>query len=209
VLINADEEALVRSLRRQTFVFPTSGGEVVAGISLNPAASSWDGRGPGSSSSSASAQASSQPMAARGSVRAMPGGDVPVTDLGARGSVRGTPDGDVPLERMQVLTIQPGTLAYHGTFEANVEGIAENGICQMGRVAIHLFRTWHVCCNYTQCFEAIACVDLGTCHDLGIKFVVDRQTNVLLTEGILGIIPPSCVENICRASCRTEILLHK
>jgi hypothetical protein len=69
---------------------------------------------------------------------------VPVTDLGARGSVRGTPDGDVPLERMQVFTIQPGTLAYHGTFEANVEGIAENGICQMGRVAIHLFKTWFV-----------------------------------------------------------------
>jgi hypothetical protein len=78
-----DEEALLGSLHRQTFVFPTSGGEVVAGISLNPAASSWDGCSPGSSSSSASAQASSQPMAARGSVRAMPGGDVPVTDLGA------------------------------------------------------------------------------------------------------------------------------
>jgi hypothetical protein len=29
------------------------------------------------------------PGALRGSVRAMPGGDVPVTDLGARGSVRG------------------------------------------------------------------------------------------------------------------------
>jgi hypothetical protein len=183
-----DEEALVRSLRRQTFVFPTSGGEVVAGISLNPAALSWDGRRLDSSSRTASAQASSQPMAALGSVRAMPGGDVPVTDLGARGSVRGTPDGDVPLERMQVLTIQPGTLAYHGTFEANVEGIAENGICQMGRVAIHLFKTWHVCCNYTQCFEAIACVDLRTCHDLGIKFGGDSSSVASqLQQGIVQV----------------------
>jgi hypothetical protein len=91
-----DEEALVRSTCGQTFLFPTSGGEVVAGISLNPAASVWDGRGPGSSSSSASTRASSQPLAALGSVRATPDGDVPVIDLG-------------PLERMQVLTIQPGT----------------------------------------------------------------------------------------------------
>jgi hypothetical protein len=188
-------EAVVRSLRGHSYDFPNSPfSTVVAGVSLHPAASPWIreafGVSQGSSSSSASSQASSQPMAARGSVRALP-------------------DGDVLMERMQLMTIQPGTLAYHGTFEANVEGIAENGICRMSRSAIHLFSTWEDCCTYTRGFEAIACVDLGACHDLGIEFVIDRQTNIILSEGILGIIPTSCVENICRSRCRTEILLHR
>jgi hypothetical protein len=134
-------------------------------------------------------------MAAHGSVRATPDGDVPVIDLG-------------PQERMQVLTVQPGMVAYHGTFKPNVGRIAEDGICRMGRVAIHLFRSWQVCTDYVRRFDAVARVDLGACQELGIKFVVDLQGDILLTDGILGIIPISCVDNICQASCRTEFLLH-
>jgi hypothetical protein len=107
-----------------------------------------------------------------------------------------------------VLIIKPGMMAYHGTFEHNVEGIAQKGICRMGRCAIHLFLSWQECCSYTRRFEAIACVDLHACHGLGIKFVIDRQTNIILTEGILGILPISCVVNICSVRCRTHFLVH-
>jgi hypothetical protein len=41
-----------------------------------------------------------------------------------------------------------------------------------------------------------------------MKFVLDQRTNIVLTEGILGIIPIQCVDSICRARCRTEFLLH-
>ena len=184
-----DDEALVRSTRGQTFKFPASAGEMVAGVSLNPAASVWDNCGPDSSI------LSSQLAAVDGSVRAVPDGD-------ARDGNR------KQLERMEVLTIRPGMFGYHGTFEPNVKGIAQSGIRRMGRVAIHLFQTWQACHSYTRCFDAIARVDLAHCHELGIKFVVDRQTQIVLTEGLLGIIPIQCVDSICRASCRTEFLLH-
>jgi hypothetical protein len=120
----ADEEALVRLIRGQTFWVPTSGGEMVAGISPNPASSVWDGCGPDLSSFSSSRQSSAlvasisafalasiQSTAADGSVRAMPDGDVPVV---AEWSVKPAlipGDAEADLVLIAVLESATGTVA--------------------------------------------------------------------------------------------------
>jgi hypothetical protein len=87
----ADEEAFVVLIRGQTFWVPTSGGEMVAGISLNPGSSVWDGRGPDLSSFSISRQSNA--------VVALISGSAPASILltAADRSVRAMPDGDVPV----------------------------------------------------------------------------------------------------------------
>ena len=80
---------------------------------------------------------------------------------------------------------------YHGTNSENIPSILENGLNKMNRKHIHfvetLNETMHVS-GFRSSSDAIVTINMNECINAGMKFY-KSSNNVILTEGINGIIP--------------------